>query len=274
MHHLNQTTCLRAALFLLFSFTALEGAWSQQDETADTQALTQDSYLSVRDDPNANFYDIKAAFDAYWEGREITKGCGYKPFMRWIHHTEPLVYPTGEFPTNDMLDNSGRVYTPAPPSASASMSSAVWQSLGPVSRPPEGPYAYAGGVGRINKVRVDPNNANVYFGCAPGGGIWKTTDSGANWNLLYPDETDEIPSIGFTDIAIDYNNSNILYAAAGDDDALDTYGLGIMKSTDGGVNWTQTYVPTQSSYTIGRILISPANSNVILAAAYRMLLLL
>ena len=262
----NQTTLgLQAVLLFLCCLTPLHEAFAQQEVNEATQGLTQDSYLSLRDDPDANFYDIKAAFDAYWEGREITKGCGYKPFMRWIHHTEPLVFPTGEFPTNDMMDNSGRVYTPAP--SAASMSSAVWQSLGPVSRPPEGPYAYAGGVGRINKVRVDPNNASIYFGCAPGGGIWKTTDSGSNWSLLYPDETDEIPSIGFTDIAIDYNNSNILYAAAGDDDGLDTYGLGIMKSTDGGINWTQVYAPTQSSYTIARILISPTNSNVLVAAA-------
>lgn len=175
MHLTNQTTLgLQAVLLFLCCLSPLHEAFAQQEVNESTQGLTQDSYLSLRDDPDANFYDIKAAFDAYWEGREITKGCGYKPFMRWIHHTEPLVYPTGEFPTNDMMDNSGRVYTPAP--SAASMSSAVWQSLGPVSRPPEGPYAYAGGVGRINKIRVDPNNASVYFGCAPGGGIWKTTD--------------------------------------------------------------------------------------------------
>ncbi len=252
-----------SAVFSVFFFCICLSPLSAQEST-DVTPLTQASYLDLRDDPDANFFDIKAAFEAYWADKEITKGCGYKPFMRWIHHTEPLVSPSGALPSNEVIENSGRVYTP--PSA-ASMMNPAWQSLGPVSRPPAGPYAYAGGVGRINKVRVDPNNANVYFGCAPGGGIWKTTDAGSNWNLLYPDATDEVPSIGFTDIAIDHANSNILYAAAGDDDGLDTYGLGIMKSTDGGITWTQSYAPTQGSFTMGRILISPTNSNLIMAAA-------
>ena len=123
MHLTNQTTGLLALLCLACTLILPVAVPAQQEVNESTQVLTQDSYLSLRDDPDANFYDIKAAFDAYWEGREITKGCGYKPFMRWIHHTEPLVFPTGEFPTNDMMDNSGRVYTPAP--SAASMSSAV-----------------------------------------------------------------------------------------------------------------------------------------------------
>ena len=256
-HYLRKPACLFFVIGLFFNATIAQ-------ENVDPQTATQASYLDLRDDPNANFFEIKSAFETFWEGREITRGCGYKPFMRWLHQMEPLVGPSGEFPSNEVIENSGRIYTP--PSA-ASMSNPAWQALGPVSRPPAGPYAYAGGVGRINKVRVDPNNANVYFGCAPGGGIWKTTDAGANWNLLYPDASDEIPSIGFTDIAIDHSNSNILYAAAGDDDGLDTYGLGILKSTDGGITWTQSYAPFQSGYTMGRILISPTNSNIIVAAA-------
>jgi hypothetical protein len=35
------------------------------------------------EDESANFYDVQAAFKAYWEGREITKGSGWKPFRRW-----------------------------------------------------------------------------------------------------------------------------------------------------------------------------------------------
>ena len=104
MHLTNQTTGLLALLCLACTLILPVAVPAQQEVNESTQVLTQDSYLSLRDDPDANFYDIKAAFDAYWEGREITKGCGYKPFMRWIHHTEPLVFPTGEFPTNDMMD--------------------------------------------------------------------------------------------------------------------------------------------------------------------------
>ena len=65
----------------------------------------------------------------------------------------------------------------------------------------------------------------------------------ATGTCLFPDETDEVPIIGFTDIAIDPNNPNVMYAAAGDDDGGDTYGLGILKTTDGGDNWSISYDP-------------------------------
>ena len=232
--------------------------------TTQGQALLMPrEYMQLREE-GGNFYDIKAAFEAHWEGREIQKGCGYKPFARWMHYMEPRVYPSGELPTSTEAWDVPRTYT----QAAANQVENVWESMGPVSRPPAGPHAYAGGVGRINKVRVDPTNASTYFGCAPGGGIWKTTNSGEEWSLLYPDANDEVPIIGFTDIAIDPNNTDILYAAAGDDDGLDTYGLGILKSTDGGENWAISYDPgALENYTVGRILVSPANSSIVIAAS-------
>ncbi len=33
-------------------------------------------------DTNANFYDIVKEFDAYWKGREVEKGKGYKAMVR------------------------------------------------------------------------------------------------------------------------------------------------------------------------------------------------
>jgi hypothetical protein len=227
------------------------------------QAVSQASYLDLKDQ-GENFYEIKAAFEAFWEGKEVQKGAGYKPFRRWLHQMEPRVYPTGKMPHSTEPWNVPRVYS----QPAANQVEDVWESLGPVSRPPAGPHAYAGGVGRINKVRVDPTNSSTYFACAPGGGIWKSTNAGGNWDLLFPDETDEIPIIGFTDIAIDPNNTDIMYAAAGDDDGGDTYGLGILKTTDGGDNWSISYNPEgEGNFTVGRILMSPNNSNLIVAAA-------
>ena len=227
------------------------------------EAVSQASYLDLKDQ-GENFYEIKAAFEAFWEGKEVQKGAGYKPFRRWLHQMEPRVYPTGKMPRSTEPWNVPRVYS----QPAANQVEDVWESLGPVSRPPAGPHAYAGGVGRINKVRVDPTNSSTYFACAPGGGIWKSTNAGGNWDLLFPDETDEVPIIGFTDIAIDPNNTDIMYAAAGDDDGGNTYGLGILKTTDGGDNWSISYNPEgEGNFTVGRILMSPNNSNLIVAAA-------
>jgi hypothetical protein len=128
--------------------------------------------------------------------------------------------------------------------------------------------------GRVTALAVDTTDANgqtVYLGGAAGG-VWKTTDGGAHWTAL----TDNQPSLAVGSIAIDPNNHNTIYVGTGENnfntDAY--YGVGILKSTDGGATWTQLgasiFAGAQSSTlggaTIGAIAVQPGNSNVVLAA--------
>lgn len=96
-----------------------------------------------------------------------------------------------------------------------------------------GSSGYNPGNGRINAITIDPNNSQVIYACAASGGVWKSNDGGATWNT----NTDQFPVLGTSDLAIDPSNSNNLYLATGDRDGLDTYGVGIYKSTDAGSNW-------------------------------------
>src|SRR5581483_1642330 len=70
----------------------------------------------------------------------------------------------------------------------------------------------------IARIVIDKNNPEVVYVASPGHlfgpnperGIYKTTDGGKTWNKIkYIDE-----NTGFTDIAIEPSNSNILYAAS------------------------------------------------------------
>ena len=58
--------------------------------------------------------------------------------------------------------------------------------------------------------------------------------------MTYIPLSDDLPQIGVSSIAIDYNNPNIMYIATGDDDAGDSYSVGVWKSIDGGLNWNPT----------------------------------
>ena len=40
-------------------------------------------WIEMMQDKSVNFYETQKAFNEYWEGREITKGSGWKPFKRW-----------------------------------------------------------------------------------------------------------------------------------------------------------------------------------------------
>ena len=58
-------------------------------------------------DPSVNFYDVQEAFYAYWDGREITRSNGYKPFKRWEYRMRWRVKPDGErYPENHAWTSS------------------------------------------------------------------------------------------------------------------------------------------------------------------------
>src|SRR5258705_13043885 len=101
---------------------------------------------------------------------------------------------------------------------SQQFTAANWTLLGPVSSVPTD-----GGVRRINCIRFDPTNSNIVWAGAPAGGLWKTTNGGNTWTS----NTDQLPVLGVSDIAIDANNTSNMYIATGDGDAGDTYSYGI-----------------------------------------------
>ena len=218
-------------------------------------------WVRKMDDPQANFYEIRDAFEAHWQDRDHTvRGSGWKPFQRWAYFWEPRVYPSGEFPRPDVtaraLSAYRRVVSPFVTRANAS----DWTSLGPDSWIT---VSYNPGIGRINCVERDPVDPNVVYAGAPSGGFWKSTDAGATWMTT----TDHLPVLGVSDIAINPADRNEIYIATGDGDAGDTYSIGILKSSDAGMTWQ----PTGFSWDviqgrrITRLLIHPTQPQVLLA---------
>ncbi len=235
-------------VMFLFSF---QNSWSQE-----SQPLT---WTMMMKDPNVNFYDLQKAFYKAWEGKEITKGKGYKQFKRYEAFMAPRVYPTGFLPTETISKELSALVTNSQKSAAGN-----WTAMGPTNVPANGLSYPSAGIGRINCVRFDPqNNNNIWIG-TPGGGLWKTTNGGTSWTS----NTDNFATLGISDIAIHPTNSNIMYLATGDFDASDTYSIGVLKSIDGGATWQTTGLThaTSSRNRIGRILINPTNPDVLLLA--------
>ncbi|MFO0362449.1 MAG: MopE-related protein, partial [Flavobacteriales bacterium] len=210
------------------------------------------------EDPAVNYFDVQESFRQEWLGKPIERGKGWKQFQRWQWFMTPRVNENGTRFAPDAvmkaMDESPALFSPA------NQLPGSWTYIGNTSVPSNG-----GGAGRVNSVRSQGNSTSILYSCAPGGGLWKTTNGGTAWTLM---NTDYLSSIGISDIAIDPNNPNILYIATGDGDAGDTYALGVLKSTDGGATWS----PTGLSWTVqqtrrtSRILIDPTNSNVLIVA--------
>lgn len=129
----------------------------------------------------------------------------------------------------------------------------------------------------ISKIIVHPENSNIIFVAAQGPlwskggerGFYRSTDGGKSWERTLGNDQ----WTGVTDILMDPNNPNIMYAATWDRHrTVAAYmgggpGTGIHKSMDGGKTWTQLKggLPGGNLGKIG-LAISPQQSNVIYAA--------
>ncbi len=90
--------------------------------------------------------------------------------------------------------------------------------------------------GRIRALVIHPTNVDKIWIGSPSGGIWSTTNGGTSW---YP-VNDFMANLAVSTMVIDPTNPNVLYAGTGESFASAGFrGLGVFKSTDGGVTWNQ-----------------------------------
>ena len=127
--------------------------------------------------------------------------------------------------------------------------------------------------GRVSALAVDPRDPNVGYLGATLGGVWKTTDGGQNWTAL----TDDQASLSIGSIVLDPSNPDVVYVGTGDLSSF--YGAGILKSSDGGISWTNIPGPfvgpfgSDSFFGVSARIVSltvhPTNSAVLLANTWR-----
>ncbi|PKV49045.1 putative secreted protein (Por secretion system target) [Aquimarina sp. MAR_2010_214] len=250
---------MKKSLIILITLICYIGH-SQYNSSAPWMQELNQSRSSSRIDTPIKFQKITNAFNSYWANKNYKKkGSGYKPFMRWQEYWKNSLLPDGTMPTPQHLWKAWEEKNNM--TSSSKSAAASWIPMGPFNHEVTG--SWSPGQGRVNVAIVDPNNPNTFYIGAPAGGIWKSTDKGANWTAL----SDDLPQIGVSGIAIDPNNSNIIYISTGDDDANDSYSVGVLKSTDGGNTWAKTGLEFSNSQTTSNdIYIDPKNSNTLWVA--------
>ena len=231
-------------------------AKSQSAETLDT--INTPYWQGMMMDRSINFYKTKRAYDLYFSNKEKVKGTGFKIFERWAENARFSINEDGSFIEPDhTIKEMKRYYSRR---LSTRGQSGNWTNLGPFNNP--GPSYMRRMMGRINDIAFHPTDANKLYAGSAAGGLWISNNKGGSWIS----NTDQLATFGVSAILPIPNTSGpTLLIGSGDRDANDAPGLGVYKSTDGGVNLTPSNTG-MGNKVINRLILNPLNPNTVFAA--------
>src|SRR6266540_2756037 len=154
------------------------------------------------------------------------------------------------------------------PAAGPTTFNANWAGLGPnpivqVTRS-GGPWSAMSG--RIGALAIRPSNHQIILGAAQGG-VWLYDSATGTWSP----KTDNQASLATGSLAIAPSNDAIVYAGTGEGalsgDSM--CGNGILKSMNGGLNWTHVSGDYFAGVSVSRIVVDPTNAGHLYAAVLR-----
>jgi photosystem II stability/assembly factor-like uncharacterized protein len=143
------------------------------------------------------------------------------------------VYPTGSVPVEV---HRAAVKRELEQTRILAEDDAAWTNLGPA---PLRDITYGRtsqhASGRALTIAMHPLDTNVLFLGTAQGGIWKSTDGGANWHSV-AERT--LPSLAINIIRFSPADPNVLFAGTGEPNgSTSVHGSGLLRSTDGGASW-------------------------------------
>src|SRR5438876_4638526 len=119
--------------------------------------------------------------------------------------------------------------------------------------------------GRSTAVAGVASQPMVFYFGGVGGGVWKTSDGGINWEPITDGSvfgTGSVGAIGLSD-----SDPNTIYVGMGESPIRGnvSHGDGIYKSTDGGKTWK--HIGLEDTRQISRIRVHPKNPDLVYVAA-------
>ena len=130
----------------------------------------------------------------------------------------------------------------------------AWRPVGPVR------------IGaRIEAIAIPPGNTATIYAGVGSGNLWKTLNNGLTWKPIFEHER----AFAIGDVAIAQSDPDVVWVGTGEAQprfAGYAYpGAGVFKSVDAGASWT--HMGLGETHHIGKVLIDPANPDVVYVAA-------
>ena len=256
-------------------FPAAKAQAAAATEQADADAPKQKSAKEEKDSPDA----VRKREEWFYKQRSSANGhipAGAR--ANALAHMQRMMEAEGKL----VHRADGSVAEVAPFGASVTN---TWTSIGPT---PTTGGSFSPVTGRITAIAVDPTDATgstVLIGGAQGG-IWRTTTAGTVWTAV----GDQNSSLSMGSIAFAPSAPATVYAGTGEQASIGFdiyYGAGVLKSANSGQTWAPTCTTPSATcpfigpfsdqtpfgfFTFGGarisyIAVSPANSQMVLAAA-------
>lgn len=118
---------------------------------------------------------------------------------------------------------------------------------------------------RVEAIAIPPGNTGTIYAGVGSGNLWKTVNNGLTWRPIFEHES----AFAIGDVAVSRSHPNVIWVGTGEaQPRFSGYaypGTGVFKSTNGGDSWT--HMGLGETHHIGKVLIHPANPNVVYVAA-------
>lgn len=226
---------------------------------------------------NSNLSTMKKEFDEFRSNNDLNTLKGWKWYARYLETQSTRTLAGGNYADPSIFLSEAKSISLEKLKTQAQKSNSNWMPLGPEELYPANSSSRQHGMGRINTIAFHPSDSNIFWVGVAQAGVWKTTDGGQNWIPL----TDDLPILRISDIAVDPVDPDVMYISLGDyayiGVALNTddrkrhthYGMGVYKTSDGGLTWTPTgltYDQTELDVSLTRrVLIDPNNTQNLVA---------
>jgi hypothetical protein len=132
-----------------------------------------------------------------------------------------------------------------------------WVSIGPlaITNTAGNGYGWLHAIGRLSAIAIDPGIPSTIYVGAQSGGVWKTSDGGANWEPLADSATVRVAALAL----VPGNPARVILVTPHD---------GVFRSEDAGTSWVQVSTQDLNAIVHGNsLLVHPTRTNELLIAS-------